>query len=193
MTKSNGIGRKLKKIIRMPFILSLKVRGMRIKFASSMPISTVIENYDRIQIGNHCNFDERTIIRVFDKKSRIIIGNNFCGGNDLKILFCGSVKLGDDITCAGNVFITSENHGLDPRTRSFNDNVLESSDVIIEDGVWLGEKTIILPGVKIGKKTIIGAGSVVTKNIPSYSIAVGNPAQVIKKWDFKEKKYKSTK
>lgn len=190
MAKSNGLGRKIRKVLRLPYIFYLKLKGMKIEFSSSMPVTTIIENYDKFEIGKHCNFDKRTILRVFGKESKIKIGDNFCGLNDLKILCCGLVEIGNDVSCAGNVFITSENHGLDPQTKSFNDNELESSKVIIEDGVWIGEKAIILPGVKIGKKSVIGAGSVVTKDIDSYSIAVGNPARIMKKWDFEEKKYK---
>ena len=190
MAKSNGLGRKIRKVLRLPYIFYLKLKGMKIEFSSSMPVTTIIENYDKFEIGKHCNFDKRTILRVFGKESKIKIGDNFCGLNDLKILSCGLVEIGNDVSCAGNVFITSENHGLDPQTKSFNDNELESSKVIIEDGVWIGEKAIILPGVKIGKKSVIGAGSVVTKDIDSYSIAVGNPARIMKKWDFEEKKYK---
>lgn len=192
MSKSNGIERKIKKILRLPYILILRCKGMKIKYTSSMPINTVIENYKNIKIGKHCNFDKRTILRVFNKKdemSNILIGDNFCGLNDLKILCCGSVKIGDNVTCAGNTFITSENHGLNPLTPSFNDNPLEESNVNIEDGVWIGEKVIILPGVTIGKKSVVGAGSVVTKDIPQYSIAVGNPAKVIKKWNFEKNEY----
>lgn len=192
MSKSNGKGRKLKKLLRLPYIFALNCKGMKVRYTSSMPINTVIENYKQIQIGAHCNFDKRTTFRVFNKKgiiSNIIIGDNFCGSNDLKILSCGLVKIGSNVTCAGNTFITSENHGLNPLTLSFNDNELQSTNVIIEDGVWIGEKVIILPGVTIGKKSVIGAGSVVTKNIPAYSIAVGNPARVIKKWNFEKNKY----
>lgn len=192
MAKSNGITRKIKKIIRLPYICYLKIRGVKISFSSSMPINTTIENHNCLSIGKHCNFDKRTIFRAFcdkEMKSNIIIGDNFCGLNDLKILSYGTVKIGDNVTCAGNVFITSENHGLNPLTESFNDNKLEHADVTIGDGVWIGEKAIILPGVNIGKKSIIGAGSVVTRNIPEYSIAVGNPARVIKKWNFEKGEY----
>lgn len=192
MAKSNGIARKIKKVIRIPYICYLKIRGVKISFSSSMPINTTIENYNCIRIGRHCNFDKRTILRAFcdkETKSNIIIGDNFCGLNDLKILAYGMVKIGNDVSCAGNVFITSENHGLNPLTKSFNDNKLEHADVIIGDGAWIGEKAIILPGVKIGKKSVIGAGSVITKDIPAYSIAVGNPAKVIKIWNFKSEKY----
>ncbi|MFR5466356.1 MAG: hypothetical protein ACLTHR_12100 [Agathobacter rectalis] len=62
--------------------------------------------------------------------------------------------------------------------------------VFIDDGVWIGNDVIILPNVHIGKKSIIGAGSVVTKNIPEFCIAVGNPAKVIKKFDIKENRWK---
>ena len=57
----------------------------------------------------------------------------------------------------------------------------EGKDVLIDDYAWIGNRVIILPGVRIGKYAIIGAGAVVTKNIPDYAIAVGNPA-VVKKY-----------
>lgn len=60
---------------------------------------------------------------------------------------------------------------------------LETKPVTIGRNCWIGARVIILPGVTIGNFSIIGAGSVVTKDIPEYSIAVGNPAHVIKKWD----------
>lgn len=53
-------------------------------------------------------------------------------------------------------------------------------DIIIEEGVWVGDSVIILPGITIGKGAVIGSGSVITKNIPEYAIAVGNPAKIIK-------------
>ena len=60
---------------------------------------------------------------------------------------------------------------------------VSKGDVIIEDGCWLGVGVCILPGVKIGKNSVIGANSIVTRDVPEYSIAVGNPAQIIKKYD----------
>lgn len=192
MARSNGISRKIRKLFRLPYIILLKIKGMNISFSSSFQHGQVIENCKGITIGKHCNFDRRAVIRCFDNKenkSEIIIGDNFCGGNDLKILCCGKVILGNNITCAGNVFIASENHGLNPMTPSFNDNELECHTTKINDGVWLGEKVIVLPGVEIGEKAVIGAGSVVTKDIPPYTIAAGNPAKVIKKWNFDKEKY----
>ena len=64
-----------------------------------------------------------------------------------------------------------------------------SNGIIIGDGVWIGQNAIILPGVSIGDKSIIGAGSVVTHDVPSYCVAVGNPARIIKKYSNTEKKW----
>ena len=69
------------------------------------------------------------------------------------------------------------------------DQPLNSKAINIGDGCWLGEKVCVLPGVTIGKKCIIGAGSIVTKSIPDFSIAVGNPAKVIKKYNFETHKW----
>jgi lipopolysaccharide O-acetyltransferase len=68
---------------------------------------------------------------------------------------------------------------IEPQKRPLN-----SLPVIISKNVWIGESVSILPGVRIGKASIIGANSVVTKDIPDYSIAAGNPAKVIKKYNF---------
>ena len=62
--------------------------------------------------------------------------------------------------------------------------------ITVGDNCWIGEKTTILPGVNIGKGCVIGAMSVVTKDIPDYSIAAGNPARVIKRYDFEAHEWK---
>ncbi|RGL06959.1 acyltransferase [Bifidobacterium pseudocatenulatum] len=92
----------------------------------------------------------------------------------------------NDVLLASNVFITDYNHGMSPVANSYLDNPLDISDgVIIGSGAWIGNNVIILGGVSIGEKAVIGAGAVVTKSIPAYSIAVGNPARVIKQYDHK--------
>ena len=65
----------------------------------------------------------------------------------------------------------------------------EMLPVEIMDNAWIGESVSILPGVKIGKGSIIGANAVVTKDIPDYSIAVGIPARVVKKYNFQSAKW----
>ena len=118
------------------------------------------------------------------------IGNNFHATRNLTIQCAGKTTIGNDVLVASDVFIIDYNHGLDPSTSSYLENLLEVSEVSIGDGVWIGNNVVILPGVHIGKKSIIGAGSVVTKDIPDYCIAVGNPARVIKTYDFDMREWK---
>ena len=100
------------------------------------------------------------------------------------------ITIGDDVLFASNVLVTNENHGMNPESNEpYMNQALNSKDVKIGDGCWIGEKVIILPGVSIGEKCIIGAGSVVTKSVPNYSIVVGNPAKIIKKYNFNIKRW----
>lgn len=107
-----------------------------------------------------------------------------------------SVRIGDNVLIASKVFITDLAHGsyngdeYDSMPESIVKNrPLSSKPVSIGNNVWIGELCSILPGVTIGDNSIIGANSVVTKSIPANSIAVGNPARVIKQFNFKKKRW----
>lgn len=116
-----------------------------------------------------------------------VIGNSCSIGNRFSVLTADKVIIKDNNLIASDVLIAAENHGTNPEsTASYAQTKLSSKSVVVEEGCWIGEKVIILPGVTIGKRSIIGAGSVVTKTIPPFSIAVGNPAKVIKKYNFKK-------
>lgn len=99
------------------------------------------------------------------------------------------VSIGNHVLIASKVFITDINHGDFEDGKKYDISIppveqeLSSSAVCIEDRVWIGESVCILPGVTIGKYSVIGALATVTKSIPPYSIAVGNPARVIKKYN----------
>ena len=88
----------------------------------------------------------------------------------------GGIYIGDKSLIGHNTIIATINHDVFPENR----RDLIPKRVIIGKNVWIGSGSIILPGVSIGDNAIIGAGSVVTKDIPKNSIAVGNPAKVIK-------------
>lgn len=125
----------------------------------------------------------------YSNLQEIQIGDNFHATRNFTIQCAQKVVNGRDVLVASNVFIIDYNHGLNPLTMSYLENPLIRG-VFVDDGVWIGNDVIVLPNVHIGKKSIIGAGSVVTKDIPEYCIAVGNPAKVVKKFDIKEKKWK---
>ena len=111
------------------------------------------------------------------------IGGGTWIGYNFTCLCTDQCEIGQHVLIASNVFISTENHGMNPH-QSYQDQPLISKSVIIGDNCWIGERAMIMPGVRIGEGSIIGAGAVVTKDIPPYSIAVGNPAKVIKQFDF---------
>lgn len=153
----------------------------------------VISNPKRITLGNNVTVLDRARLSIYggDKDEiSISIGDNCYIGFDFSILAKDPVIIQKDVLIASNVIITSENHGIDPESDlPYMSQELTGKGVCIGEGSWIGEKVCILPGVTIGKKCVIGAGSVVTKDIPDYCIAGGNPAKVIKKYDFDEHKW----
>ena len=115
----------------------------------------------------------------------VYIGDGCNIGQRFSILAGGRVTIGKEVLIASDVLITSENHSIDPESDlPYMDQPLICKDVVIKDGCWIGEKAVIMPGVTIGEKAVIGAGSIVTKDIPAYSVAAGNPAKVIKSYNF---------
>lgn len=133
------------------------------------------------------------LTQQLDKSPEIIIGNNFCATRRLTIQCANKISIGNNVLFASDVFLIDYNHGMNPTSENYLYNPLDiSQGIFIDDGVWIGNNAIILGGVTIGKKAIIGAGSIVTHSIPAYCIAVGNPAQVIKKYDFVKQTWKST-
>lgn len=108
----------------------------------------------------------------------ISIGENFFANIDCKILDGSYVTIGDNVLLAPNVCIITEGHAMDVEKR--NEGIEYAYPVTIGNNVWIGANVTILPNIIIGDNSIIGSGSVVTKNIPSDSVAVGNPCKVIR-------------
>ena len=105
-----------------------------------------------------------------------------------RITCAGRITIEDDVLVGPDVFITDHNHGIDPEAEGgYSPQDITIRNVAIEQGVWLGQRVCILPGATIGAHSIIGANSVVTRDIPPYSIAVGAPAGVIKHWNHETK------
>lgn len=108
----------------------------------------------------------------------IEIGENFYANHNLIILDGNKVKFGDNVFIAPNCGFYTAGHPLDFVTR--NKGLEYAKPIEVGDNVWIGGNVVVLPGIKIGNNCVIGAGSVVTKDIPNNSVAVGNPCKVIK-------------
>lgn len=114
-----------------------------------------------------------------DYGANIQVGKNFLANYNCTILDVAKVVIGDNCQLAPNVSIYTAGHPLHPDTR--NTAYEYGIAVTIGDNVWVGGNTVICPGVHIGSNTVIGAGSVVTKDIPDWVVAAGNPCRVIRK------------
>ena len=113
-----------------------------------------------------------------DYGSHIRVGKNFFANYNCTIIDVAEVTIGDNCQLAPNVAIYTAGHPIHPASR--NTMYEYGISVTIGDNVWIGGNTVILPGVHIGSNVVIGAGSVVTKDIPDWSVAVGNPCRVVK-------------
>ena len=117
----------------------------------------------------------------------IEVGENFFANYNCTIIDVAKVKIGDNCQLAPNVAIYTAGHPVHPDSR--NSLYEYGIGVTLGDNVWIGGNTVILPGVHIGSNTVIGAGSVVTKDIPDWVIAAGNPCKVIREITEDDRKY----
>ena len=113
-----------------------------------------------------------------DYGSNVSIGDNVFVNFNAVILDCAPVTIGDGTQISPGVQLLAADHPRDPETRR---DLLElARPISIGSNVWLGAAAIVLPGVSVGDDSIIGAGSVVTRDIPSGVLALGNPCRVVR-------------
>ena len=142
--------------------------------------------------GYNCRIDAYT---ETNSKQVITIGKNVQINDYVHIGAVESIEIEDNVLIASKVFITDHNHGnysgenQDSPETIPHDRTIYSKPVKIKKNVWLGEFVSVLSGVTIGEGSIIGAMSVVNKDIPPFTIAVGCPAKVIKKYNHSTKKW----
>ena len=160
-----------------------------------------IRNRKFVSIGNGVSFGRMCRIEVASEgatgnEKRIVIGDNFRINDFVHIAAYQSVIIGNEGGIGARSFITDINHGDFSEGKEFDINMphrlrpLSAKPVRIGNNVWIGENCCICPGVTIGDNSIIGAFSNVVKSIPPCSMAVGNPARVIKRFDFNSKSWR---
>lgn len=146
------------------------------KLIRKYQISLFANHGDNVYIGKNCTITYKSVW----------LGDSVYIGNNCVIQSAhGKIKIGNHVMFGPGVNVHGGNHLID-RVGVYMDQIHKESgcdrDVLIEDDVWIGANVLILnDGITIGKGSVIGAGSIVTKSVPPYSVAVGNPAHVIKK------------
>ena len=129
-----------------------------------------------------------------DYGTNIQVGENFFANYHFTVLDCAPVTIGDNVQIAPTVSIYTAGHPLHPDSR--NSGYEYALPITIGDNVWIGGNVVICPGVTIGDCAVIGAGSVVTRDVPPWTVAAGNPCRVLRQiteadrdFYYKDRKY----
>lgn len=138
---------------------------------------------DNVRLGEYCILDAIPT----DKKPEITIGNNTDIADFSHLGAINFIHIGENAYIGRFVLINDHSHGtpedrfsaVPPKDRK----LVSKGGITIGDNVWIGDKVSILSGVTIGKGAIIGANSVVTRDVPAYSIAAGCPAKILQNGD----------
>ncbi|MGC8801844.1 MAG: acyltransferase [Chloroflexus sp.] len=167
--------------------------GVRIRFANNVRLgSSVYLDHGvylhacpgGISIGAESMVMKNAILHVYNFRqlphSHISIGRRSLIGEGCILRGQGGITIGDDVYLGTLVQILAVNHVFHDTTRPISAQGITAQGIRIGDGSWIGSGAIILDGVNIGKNAVVGAGSVVTKDIPDYCVAVGNPARVVR-------------
>ena len=190
----------IKLFFLIPFIVIRKIKWVYYSFrfgnfgkGSSIDGKVWLTNPANIYIGKSCQIGPYCRIETFPNymnkrtEPKLIIGDNCSIQHAVHIYCTTNIELRKGCLIASGCMITDENHGTDPEGDHYLNQPLISKPTILKEDVWLGENVCILSGSTIGKRSIIGANSVVTGNIPDYCSAAGNPAKVIKNYNFETK------
>jgi acetyltransferase-like isoleucine patch superfamily enzyme len=144
------------------------------------------ERYIRIGantvVGPYCTLSAGVMPgHVPDNDPVISIGERCVIGKGSGVVGHRSIEIGDDVWTGHHVYVTDANHGYEDVTLPPGKQFAAPRPVVIASGAWIGHGTVVLPGSIIGRNVVIGAGSVVTGAIPDFSVAVGNPARVVRR------------
>ena len=185
------------KIFRIISIIQTKIKyGFSLKHLGKSVIikSPLCLNLKRnISIGDYTIIGYKTWLGATPSTGHmnccLSIGPNCSIGNFNHIYATQSVIIGPSVLTADKVYISDNIHGYEEITCPIiSQKVIQKQSVEIGEGSWIGENVCVI-GASIGKHCVIGANSVVTHNIPDYSIAVGAPAKVVKKFNFATNKW----
>lgn len=180
-------------LYRVLLLCKYKVLLKKIGWHSVIISPLRIDGGKRIVIGNKCHIGYKTWLASMPltggKESKLIIGDGCLIGHFNHIYATREIVIGNNVLTADKVYISDNIHGYEDITLPIlSQPIAQRGAVEIGEGTWLGENVCVI-GACIGKHCVIGCNSVVTKNIPDYSVAVGSPAKIIKKYNFDTNKW----
>ena len=163
--------------------------GCNVDFSLGLP--AIIHNSKNIKIGKNVVIHKNARIEAIGN-GLIEIGNNVNVMYNFTALSKEKISIGENVLIASYVTLLDFDHGIDSvieKGDAYINSPLTSKPISIGKNAWICEKAIILKGVTIGEYSIIAAGSVVTKDVPPYSMVAGNPVKIIKVYDVEKKKW----
>jgi len=177
----------LKKILWTLRALLLRFLFHKIGFFTYIgkPMGTI--GLRKVKIGNKVRIFPGLRLEVYDQ-GKIIINDNVSIGQNFHITSCNSsIMIGKDTTISGNVFITNIDHDYKEIDKHILEQEFLISETKIGDNCFIGFGVAIQAGTILGKQCIVGANSVVRGSFPDYSVIVGAPARIIKRYNFETK------
>ena len=154
------------------------------KYGFRLPNGSIISNIKNVTIGSNFKISPNCYLFAQEKPgdSQIIIGDNV--GLNYNVMLnanCGGlIKLGENISIGPYTVMRASNHNFKDITIPIRKQGHIPGVIEIQNNVWIGAHVVILPNVMIGHSSVIGAGSIVNKDIPAFSVVAGNPARIIK-------------
>jgi len=151
-----------------------------------------IENFKRIFIGKRVRIFPGSRMEVIGKDASIIFDENIAVGQNFHITSAAELFIGKNTTILGSVMITNIDHDYQEISKPIWEQKLIIKETRIGENCFIGYGAIIQAGTVLGKQCIVGANAVVRGNFPDYSVIVGVPAKIVKRYDVKSQEWKKT-
>ena len=153
-----------------------------------LPIRLVGE--ERIAVGDDVYVGAGSWLQTLEGPGyagELVVGDGTAIAGSCVLSAAVSVRVGRRVLFARNVYVSDHIHAYEDRTRAVLDQGFDRLEpVVIGDGAWLGQNVVVCPGVTIGCGAVVGANAVVTEDVPAYSLAVGAPARIVRRFGVEE-------
>lgn len=145
--------------------------------------------FNKFMLGENSTIEDFSTVN--NGMGDVIIGNHVRVG--MSNVLIGPVYIGNYVIMAQNVVVSGLNHSYQDIQTPICLQKCTTSPITIEDEAWIGANAVLTAGVSIGKHSVVAGGSVVTKDVPPYCVVGGNPARVLKKYNFQTSQWESVK